>query len=109
MAHRIRHAIQNEPLQTILSGDVESDETWIGPRKRGAGTGLKIETKTAVHALIQRTRPMLVRVIGRVGQKAGVAVVQPTDDDAARRAIAIKDNREGFDRSGSVCKSGKIR
>jgi transposase-like protein len=47
MAHRIRHAMQNEPLRTMLSGDVEVDESFVGgkPRKpsgekskRGRGT-----------------------------------------------------------------------
>ncbi len=66
MAHRIRHAMQNEPLRTILSGTVEADETWVGPRLRGHGKGLKIENKTAVMALVQRDGPMRTRFIGRI-------------------------------------------
>ncbi len=58
--------MRNEPLQTMLSGDVESDETWIGPRLRGKGKGCQTENKVAVHALIQRGGPMRAKVIGRV-------------------------------------------
>ncbi|MHC4698028.1 MAG: IS1595 family transposase [Planctomycetota bacterium] len=66
MAHRIRHAMQNEPLKGLLNGTVEVDETWIGSRVRGKGKGLKIENKTPVVALIQRDGPMRTRVLGRV-------------------------------------------
>ncbi|MCH9033491.1 MAG: IS1595 family transposase [Planctomycetes bacterium] len=68
MAHRIRHAMQNEPLRTLLGesgGIVEADETWIGPRKRGGGYNW-IENKTAVMALVERNGKMRTRVIGRV-------------------------------------------
>src|SRR5438132_6320421 len=35
MAHRLRHAMKQEPMQ--LSGTVEIDETFIGPRRRRVG------------------------------------------------------------------------
>lgn len=83
MAHRIRHAMRNEPLRGMLSGTVESDETWIGPRKRGAGKGLRIENKTAVQALIQRNGPMRARVIGRVTKdNLKQTIADMVDDDA---------------------------
>ena len=35
MAHRLRYAMQEGPLAVLLSGIVESDETYIGRKKRG--------------------------------------------------------------------------
>jgi transposase-like protein len=37
MAHRIRHAMKQEPLKTKLSGTVEVDETFVGGKRRGIG------------------------------------------------------------------------
>lgn len=71
LAHHVRYAMRQEPIKGMLTGTVESDETWVGPRLRGNGKGLKIENKTAVQALIQRDGPMRTRVIGRVN-KAGI-------------------------------------
>jgi len=70
MAHRIRHAMQNDPSPEPLRGIVEVDETYVGgkprrypgeaqkgklppgakPRKRGRGS----EGKVAVQVLVQR-------------------------------------------------------
>jgi transposase-like protein len=57
MAHRIRHAMSQEPLAGMLSGIIEADETYVGgkPRhgtgvhKRGRGT-----KKAPVMALVER-------------------------------------------------------
>jgi len=57
MAHRIRHAMLQEPLASLLTGTVEVDETYVGgkprkgtgPHKRGRGT-----RKTPVVALVER-------------------------------------------------------
>ena len=68
LAHRIRHAMQNEPLRGLVAGTIEADETWIGARKRGGGKGLKVENKTAVAALIRREGGIRVRAIGRVNK-----------------------------------------
>jgi len=65
MAHRIRHAMSKEPLKGLLTGVVESDETWVGGVKRGMGQAYT-HNKTAVQALIQRGGSMRARAIGRV-------------------------------------------
>jgi len=57
MAHRIRHAMSQEPLAGLLKGTVEVDETYVGgkprkgtgPHKRGRGT-----KKVPVVALVER-------------------------------------------------------
>ncbi|MEW6510387.1 MAG: IS1595 family transposase, partial [Bacteroidota bacterium] len=52
MAHRIRYAMQAENLN-LLTGIVEADETYIGGKARGVGSG-NVENKTPVIALVQR-------------------------------------------------------
>lgn len=66
MAHRVRYAMQNEPLRTMLGTDggiVESDETWVGPRRRTpGGPNYWQDNKTPVVALIERGGNMRTRV-----------------------------------------------
>ena len=52
MAHRIRYAMQAEN-QKMLTGIVEADETYIGVKARGVGSG-NVDNKTPVIALVQR-------------------------------------------------------
>ena len=61
MAHRIRHAMRSEPLQGMLKGVVEVDETYIGGRPRNPDCQEKDRrkrekwsSKAPVMALIQR-------------------------------------------------------
>src|ERR1700722_3268322 len=65
LAHRIRHAMEREPLKGLLgagAGTVEADETWVGgkPRKRpgqkviGGSRGGRSPTKTRVVGLVER-------------------------------------------------------
>lgn len=105
MAHRIRWAMQNEPMQTILKGTIEMDETYVGgkpprvPRKkhdlkpgenpplprRFGGPGEKLTTgrgtkKTPVAALIERGGKMRTKVIDRVtGANLRQAVSEAVD------------------------------
>jgi transposase-like protein len=52
VAHRLRHAMKQEPMQ--LSGIVEVDETFIGPRRRRVGLKANWKEKTPVVGLVER-------------------------------------------------------
>jgi transposase-like protein len=52
MAHRLRHAMKQEPMQ--LGGIVEVDETFIGPRRRRVGLKANWKEKTPVVGLVER-------------------------------------------------------
>jgi transposase-like protein len=53
MAHRIRYAMQQEPLAGMLKGEIEADETYVGARKlRYPGVGAY--QKKAVALLVER-------------------------------------------------------
>lgn len=55
LAHRIRKAMEKEPMQEKLSGVVEADETFVGGKKRGMRGGPTARgTKAIVFTLIQR-------------------------------------------------------
>lgn len=54
----------------MVRGKVQADETWVGPRLRGQGSGLKTDNKTPVMALVQRDGPMRVRVLPAVLREA---------------------------------------
>lgn len=56
MAHRIRHAMNGEPMQAMLKGDVEVDETYVGgkPRYKGQSKRGRGTKKKPVVALVER-------------------------------------------------------
>jgi len=57
MAHRIRHAMSQEPLAGLLRGDVEADETYVGgkPRKHtGKHRRGRTTEKAPVVVLVER-------------------------------------------------------
>lgn len=54
LAHRLRAAMQEAPLNEKLSGMVEVDETYVGGRSREGRRGRGSERKTPVLVLVQR-------------------------------------------------------
>lgn len=90
MAHRIRAAMQEEPLRGLLAGSVEVDETYVGgkPRpgkpkakktiKRGRGT-----KKTAVLAMVERNGRARSGPVERVDAKTLKGAVISSVDPAS--------------------------
>ncbi len=66
LAHRIRHAMQSEPLRTMLRGTIEMDETYVGGKTRQGRVGRGSERKTPVVALVQRGGKLRTKVVQRV-------------------------------------------
>ena len=109
MVHRIRWAMRQEPLATVLKGTVEADETWVGPRKKGIGHKGWIESKTAVMALIERGGPMRTKVIGRVTKNnLKEALDESVSDEATLMTDELQQYRhvaKRFKDHQSVCHS----
>ncbi len=54
MAHRIRYAMAQPPIQRKMKGVIEADETYVGGKSRRLGQLTGLENKTPVVALVQR-------------------------------------------------------
>jgi transposase-like protein len=90
LAHRIRHAMSQEPLAGLLKGTVEADEAYIGgkprpefggERKGTRGRGTK---KASVMALVERGGRAHVRKVERVDGKTLKAAIRENVDRSAR-------------------------
>lgn len=66
MAHRIRFAMKEEPLASMLRGTVEADETYIGGKTHGGKRGRGAPKKTAVLALVERNGRVRSKPVERV-------------------------------------------
>lgn len=66
MAHRIRTAMNKEPLKSMLQGTVEADETYVGGKSRKGIRGRGSERKTAVMALVERDGNVKSKPVDRV-------------------------------------------
>lgn len=108
MAHRIRHAMQCEPLRSML-GEVEVDETWVGgkPRKakpsmerferrmeaRRKGKKIGHTTKTPVVALVERGGQTRTRAVADV---TGKTLRRAIEDHVDRSATLMTDERWSY-------------
>ena len=71
LAHRIRFAMREEPMQALLHGTVEVDETYVGGKTRLGRRGRGSERKTPVVALVERgeSGKLRTRVVDRLSAK----------------------------------------
>lgn len=54
LAHRIRLAMQCEPMASLLKGTIEVDETYVGGKNTGKGWAHALDNKTPVVSLVER-------------------------------------------------------
>ncbi|HTC04210.1 MAG TPA: IS1595 family transposase [Xanthobacteraceae bacterium] len=96
LCHRIRHAMDREPLKGLLGvagGTVEADESWVGgkPRKRagkrarlGTFERKRIPTKTRIVALVERGGRARAHVVPDLTAPTLKAAVRAHVDPSAR-------------------------
>jgi transposase-like protein len=63
LCHRIRSAMSDPTTEPLLTGTVEADETWIGGKRRGYGSGRL--NKSIVMGAIQRGGNIRLRALER--------------------------------------------
>lgn len=66
MAHRIRAAMKEEPLASMLEGTVEVDETYVGGKSREGKPGRGSERKTPVMVLVERDGKATAKPVARL-------------------------------------------
>lgn len=87
MAHRVRYAMSQEPMQEKLKGTIQVDETYIGgkPRKGGKkskrGRGTK---KTPVMVLVEKDGNAISKPIKRVSAKELKSTIRENVDLESR-------------------------
>lgn len=73
MAHRIRYTIGQNPMQNLLNGEVEADETYVGGKPRHGGkkgvSGRGTVHKVPVVALVERGGDVRTQVVANVTHK----------------------------------------
>ena len=69
MCHRIRHAMADPVFEGKLTGTVEVDETYVGPKMRGQGCYKAWHSKTPIVSLVER---------GAKGRKRSIVVERVT-------------------------------
>jgi transposase-like protein len=110
MAHRIRHAMHEEPLAQVLRGKVEVDETYVGGkaynlhaserRKPRASGGAD---KIPVVALVERDGRVRSRVVANVGGRTLRGLVRET---VRRDSTIITDQFGSYEGVGAFFKGG---
>jgi transposase-like protein len=93
MAHRTRYTIGQNPMQNMLNGEVEADETYVGGKPRHGGrrkavSGRGTVHKTPVVALIERGGDVRTKVVANVSHKNLRKFV---DDNISRSAAMNTD------------------
>lgn len=86
MAHRIRHAMQNDPNPTKLSGIIEADETYIGGKvRRGAiRGGNNVQKRQAAQRAWQEKRTPVAVLVSRDGQARARAMKKVTGQNLSK-------------------------
>jgi transposase-like protein len=106
ICHRVRWAMTQEPLASLLSGTVEVDEAWVGgkPRnkrryKRGQpGVSFPTTQKVPVVALIQRDGEARALRVADVRRNTLESVIRQHID--VKNSTLMTDERPGYVRIG---------
>jgi len=106
LTHRIRSAMKEDPLASLLKGVVEVDETYIGGKPQGGagkhkrGRGTK---KTPVLAIIERKGNVISKPIENVTAKTLKSAIREVVDKESK---IITDEWAGYDGIGKEFKGG---
>jgi len=106
LTHRIRAAMREDPLASLLKGIVEVDETYIGGKppkdgkkhKRGRGT-----EKAPVMAMVERGGNVVTRPVENVTARTLKSAIRETID---RESRIITDEFESYTGIGKEFKGG---
>jgi len=92
MQHRIRHSLKEMSFKEKLSGTIEVDETYVGGKTLGTGSGYK-GNKTAVVSLLQRGGTVRSQVMRHV---TGANLKQVVKDNVQICSDVNTDDHYGY-------------
>jgi transposase-like protein len=93
MMHRIRYAISHPAFTGMLKGVVEVDETYVGGKTHGRGTGKGTPNKTCVVSLVERGGNARSFVLDRItGQNLKGAIMEHVQDGS----VVVTDDYFGY-------------
>ena len=93
MMHRIRYALSHPAFTGMLKGVVEMDETYIGGKISGKGTGGQTPNKTCVVSLVERGGKARSMVLDRVtAENLHSAIMQHVQDGS----VVVTDDYFGY-------------
>ena len=84
LAHRIRFAMKEEPLASMLKGTVEVDETYVGGKSHGGKRGRGAPKKTVVVALVERNGRVRSKPVETISAKELKGAIRENVDKGAR-------------------------
>lgn len=84
LAHRVRFAMQEEPLAALLTGTVEVDETYIGGKRHGGKCGRGAPNKTVVVALVERNGRVRSKPVRTISARELKGAIRENVDQNAR-------------------------
>lgn len=110
MAHRIRAAMKEEPMASMLEGDVEVDETYVGGKSRKGIGGRGSERKTAVMVLVERDGKAKAKPVERLTADSLQGEIRDNVDRSARiltdESASYKGIGENYDGGHAVIRHG---
>jgi len=93
MMHRIRYALSQPEFVSFLKGVVEMDETYIGGKIHGKGTGSHTPNKTCVVSLVERGGTARSFVMDRVTSEN---LHRKIDEHVVEGSIVVTDDYFGY-------------
>ncbi len=84
LAHRIRLAMREEPLASLLAGTVEVDETYICGKSSGGKRGRGAPKKTVVLALVERDGRIRSKPVETISARELKGAIRENVDKTAR-------------------------
>lgn len=106
ICHRVRHAMAQEPLASMLKGTVEVDETWVGgkPRFRNPkNRGWYHHVKTPVMVLVERDGEARALALEKV---TGENLKNAIRENVERSARIMTDEHAGYRGIGKEYEGG---